>query len=115
MSTSWKHRGAEKVQHQSFLTSAQNGGEWSTSRRGCFTPGQEPQFLFSTRLGERQNQSQYCGEGKGVSPLQGFEIRTVQPAGQSLYRLFSRTKFSLCPVNPQLSKLMEGGGGRRSS
>jgi hypothetical protein len=36
-----------ELQLHAFLTSALDGGEWSTSRSGCFTPGER---ALGTRL-----------------------------------------------------------------
>lgn len=41
-STPRKDTGGGEVWRHSFLTSTLGGHEWSTSRSGCFTPGQNP-------------------------------------------------------------------------
>jgi len=39
------------------LTSALHAGQWSTSRPGRFTPGQDPQYPLNTWPGGSQNRS----------------------------------------------------------
>jgi hypothetical protein len=41
-----------KAQLHAFLTSALEGGEWSASRPGRFSPGKEPTYPLDTRLSE---------------------------------------------------------------
>jgi hypothetical protein len=72
-----------------FLTSSQDGGEWSASRPGRFTPrGKSARYQFNRRLGGTQSQSGRRGEEKLLT-LPGLELRTLgRPArGESLYRL----------------------------
>jgi len=48
------HIGGGEVQLHSFFTSTLDGGEWSTSHPGHFTPRKEPKHPFRKRLGEPQ-------------------------------------------------------------
>jgi hypothetical protein len=57
LTTPWRHIGGTEVQLHSFLTSALDGGEWSTSRSGRFTPGKETRYLLNRRLGGSQRRS----------------------------------------------------------
>jgi len=62
------YRGTD-VQLDSFLTSALDAGEWSTSRPILFTPGKEPLYPFNTRVGESQRRSGCCGwTDKSLTP-----------------------------------------------
>jgi hypothetical protein len=45
-----------------FLTSALDGGEWSASLPGRFTPGKEPRYPLDRRLGGPQSRSGRRGE-----------------------------------------------------
>jgi hypothetical protein len=38
----WRHTGRKEVQFHSFLTLALDGGKWSASHPGCFTPEKQP-------------------------------------------------------------------------
>jgi hypothetical protein len=67
--------GVVKVQLYSFLTSALEGGGWSSPRPGRFTPGKDPVPIV-----------QEAGWAPGpvwtwrkISLPQGFDPRTVQP------------------------------------
>jgi hypothetical protein len=51
------------------------GGEWSAARLGHFIPGKETRYPFHRKLGELWGR---CGWVRKVSPLPGFEPRTVQ-------------------------------------
>jgi len=44
--TSWRRIGGVEVHLHSFLTSALDGSEWSSSGPGSFTAGKEPQYLL---------------------------------------------------------------------
>jgi hypothetical protein len=66
-----------------FLTSVLGVGEWSASRPGRFTPGEEPQYPLDRRLGGPQSRSGRCGEEKNLLPLPGIETRL---SSLSLYR-----------------------------
>jgi hypothetical protein len=62
------YRGTD-VQLHSFLTSALDAGEWSTSRPSLFTPGKEPPYPFNMRLGESQSRFGCCGwTDKSLTP-----------------------------------------------
>jgi hypothetical protein len=50
-----KAYGGEEVQQHSFLTSAPDGGKWSTSRFGRFAPRKEP--LVPIKWETRWNQA----------------------------------------------------------
>jgi hypothetical protein len=54
------------------LTSALDGGGWSTPRPGRFTPGKETRYP----LGRPQGRS---GRMRKISPPPEFDPRTVQP------------------------------------
>jgi hypothetical protein len=56
------------------LTSALDGGGWSTPRPGRFTPGNDPYPLYRS-LGGPQARS---GRLRKISPAPGFDPRTVQ-------------------------------------
>ena len=58
------------------ITSALDGSGWSTPRPSLFTPGKKTQCLLYRRLGGPQGQS---GQVRKMSPLPGFDSRTVQP------------------------------------
>ena len=57
------------------LTSALDGGGWSTPRPGRFTPKKDPVGSYR-RLGGPQGQS---GGVRKISPPPGFDPRTIQP------------------------------------
>jgi hypothetical protein len=57
------------------LTSALDGGEWLTPRPGRFTPGKETRYSLYRRLGRPEDRS---GRVRKISPLPGFDPRTVQ-------------------------------------
>jgi len=56
------------------VTSALDGGWWSTPRLGCFTPAKETQYPFYRRLGGPQGRS---GQVRKISPTSGFDPTTV--------------------------------------
>ena len=58
------------------LTSALDGGGWSTPCLGRFIPGEETRYPLYGRLGGPQDQS---GRVWKISPSPGFDPRTVQP------------------------------------
>ena len=58
------------------LTSALDGGGWSTPRPGRFTPGKETRYPLYRRLGRPQGRS---GRVRKISLTPGFDPRTVQP------------------------------------
>jgi hypothetical protein len=59
------------VQLQPFLTSAPDGGEWSTSRLSCYTPrGERLQYSLNKGLGGPQSRSGNFGkERKSLAPV----------------------------------------------
>jgi len=64
---------AEDLQFHSFLTPVLDGGEWSTSCPGCFTPGREPCYSLNIRLGGPQSLSRTFGEEKNNCPFPEYE------------------------------------------
>ena len=50
-----------------------DGGEWSASRPGLFTPNKNCQCLLNMRLGEPQRWSRQFREEKNLLPLLGIE------------------------------------------
>jgi hypothetical protein len=55
-----------------------DGGEWSNSRFGRFTPDKEPWYPLNRILGGPQSQSAGFEEGKNLFFLPGFEPRIAQ-------------------------------------
>ena len=75
--------GEQKYSYTPSLTSALDGGGWSTPRTGCFTPGKDP--VFYRRLGGPQGRS---GRVRKIFPPPGIDRRTVQPvASRSVVKL----------------------------
>jgi hypothetical protein len=64
-----------------YFTSALDGGEWSLSRPGHFTPSER--YLLDTRLGRPQSRSGRGGVEKNSQPLEGLEPPIIQPVAQS--------------------------------
>ena len=77
------------------LTSVLDGGGWSTPRPGRFTPGKTWYPLYR-RLGGPRGQS---GRVRKISPLPGFDPRTVQPV-VSRYTEISRSCATLAVPIP---------------
>jgi hypothetical protein len=73
------YRGAE-VQLHSSLTSVLDGGKWSTSHPGWFTPRKEPQYPLNMKLGGPQSWSGHYREEKNLLLLPQFKPL----AGQSV-------------------------------
>ena len=72
------HEASEGEQRFNFtlsLSSALDGGEWSTPRPGRFAPGKDLDPLYG-RLGGLQGRS---GRVQNISSSSGFAARTVQP------------------------------------
>jgi hypothetical protein len=66
-----------------FSTSALDGGEWSASRSGRFTPqGKGPWYPLDRRLGGSQSRSGHGGEEKNSQSLPGIEPPIIQPVAQ---------------------------------
>jgi hypothetical protein len=81
-----KTYGEVEVWLHALLTSALDGGEWSTSRPSCFTPKERaPQYPFDWRLSGPQSQSGCVGEKKKKSIFTGNRNPVVQPAAWLLY------------------------------
>jgi hypothetical protein len=71
METYW---GSGGIAPHAFLTSALDGGEWSASRPGRFTPqGKSPRYPLDRRLGESQSRSGYGDEEKNPQLPPGIE------------------------------------------
>jgi hypothetical protein len=65
------------------MTATLEGGEWSAARPGRFTPGKDP--LHVVQEAGWAPGPVWTGAENIASP--GFDLRTVQPVTQSLYRL----------------------------
>ena len=65
------------------MTTALEGGEWSAARPGRTLPRGKTRYPLYRRLGGPQALS---GRTENLA-LPGFDLRTVQPVAQSLYRL----------------------------
>ena len=71
------HKGPEGEQRYSstlYLTSALEGGGWSTPRPGRFIPGKETRYPLYRRLGGPQGRS---GRVRKISLPPGFDPRTL--------------------------------------
>ena len=68
----------------SSLTSALEGGVWSTSRPGRFTPQEETRYPLYRRLDGSQGRS---GRVRKISPPTGIRSPDRQVRNESLYRL----------------------------
>jgi hypothetical protein len=66
------------------MTTALEVGEGSESRPGRPLPPGKTRSPLYRRLGEPQGRS---GQVRKISPPPGFDLRTIQPAAQSLYQL----------------------------
>jgi hypothetical protein len=78
-----------EVQLHVLLTSALDGGQWSTSRPGCFTPGERsPDVRLDMRLGGPQGRYDRDGKDKKqISVPTGNRTTVVQSVDQWLYWL----------------------------
>ena len=76
------------------MTTALEGGEWSVARLGRTLPPGKTRYPLYKRLGRPQGRS---GRAKNLAPS-GFDLRSVQPVAQSLYRL-SYPAHSIYPVS----------------
>jgi len=77
------HEGPEGEKRYSstlYLTSALDGGGWSTPRSGRFTPGKETRYPLYRKLGRPQGRS---GRVRKMSPPPVFDPRTFQPVASS--------------------------------
>jgi hypothetical protein len=62
-----------------FLNSALDGGEWSVSRPGRFTPGgKESPVPIGQRKGGPHNRYERCGVEKNLLTLPGIEPRPTR-------------------------------------
>jgi hypothetical protein len=69
----------------SFLTPTLDGGKWSASRPGHFTPVESaPPIPFNRRLGGPQKRSGRYGEENNPLPLPGIEPRFLGRPAHSL-------------------------------
>jgi len=75
MKACWGRRGI--VPLIVYLVTALDGGEWSTSRPGRFTPGKETHYRLNMRLGGLQSQCGHSKEKKNLLPLPGFGLQTI--------------------------------------
>jgi len=66
-----------EVQSHAFFKSVLEGGEWSASHPGRFTPGKEPLVPIVLEGGWAQNRSGRCGEKKEDLILPGMELRSA--------------------------------------
>jgi hypothetical protein len=83
--------GGVKLQLHAFLTSTLDGGEWSASRRGRFTPqGKSPWCPLDGRLGGPQSLCGRGGEEKNSQPLPELEPPIIQPVAQRYTAELSR-------------------------
>jgi hypothetical protein len=77
-----KEYGGMDVETHVFLTSALDGGEWSTSRPGLFIPGEgAPRYPFDRTLDGPQIRS---GRHREVKILTTTDTRTPTPRSSSL-------------------------------
>ena len=60
-------RGGVDMLLQSFINSALDGGDWSSSGTAHFPPGQERRNPLNERLGEPQSRPESCGEKKQLN------------------------------------------------
>jgi len=65
-----RHEGIGGV--EAFLTTALGGGEWLTSCCTHLTPGKEPQYQISSRLGGPQSCCGHFGEEINPYPIPAF-------------------------------------------
>jgi hypothetical protein len=84
----WYKIRKSNVQLRLFLISALNGGEWSNSQPGRFTPGRQPQYRFNRGLGEPHNRPERFWRRENLLPLPEFATRTVQPEA-SRYNIYA--------------------------
>jgi hypothetical protein len=81
LSVSWRYEVGGEVQLHSFLTSALDGGDWSTSFLSCFhtTAQKNPSAHRIGGLGGCQRWAGRFRRRENLLSLLGFEPRTVQP------------------------------------
>jgi hypothetical protein len=79
-----------------ILTSALDGGEWSASRSGSFTPEENiPDTLLDRRMGVPQDWSECCGEER-ILPLPGIIPRPSSPKSVVVPTELSHSTFVDC-------------------
>jgi hypothetical protein len=92
------HEGLEREWRYSStlsLTSALDGGGWSTPRPGCFTPGKETRYSLYRRLDGPQGRSELV---RKILLPPGFDPLTVYPVA-SRYTDYSIPSYSYtCPT-----------------
>jgi hypothetical protein len=71
----WRPRWGVEVYLYLSLTSALDGGGWSTPRPGRFTPAKDTRYPLYKKMGGPQGRS---GRVRKISPPPGFDPRIVQ-------------------------------------
>jgi hypothetical protein len=90
-----KAQGGVEIWLHSFITLAEDGGEWrwgvSLTLWPIYSRGKSTQYPLNRGLCRLQSQSGCCGEEKNILPLPGFEHNSlvVQFIAWSLYWLSS--------------------------
>jgi hypothetical protein len=86
---SWRHMGSGSIDPP-FLTSALDGGEWSASRPGRYTPGDmAPGTHWIWGWGGSQSRSKRCGEEK-ILLLPGIDPRPTNSQAVAIPTELSR-------------------------
>lgn len=84
----WRHVGGGELWLHSFLTLTLNDAKWWTLCPSCFTPGKEPQYPLSMRLGGPESHFGCSGEEKNsLNIISGFKEWIGQSVAQSLYQV----------------------------
>jgi hypothetical protein len=71
--TPWRHIGEWRYSSTHSLTSALDGGKWSTLRPPALPPGKSPRYPLDRRLGGPQSWSGRGGEEKNSQPQPAIE------------------------------------------
>jgi hypothetical protein len=77
MSTPWRSMGGAEEHLHSFLTSTQDGDEWSTQCPGRLISRKEPRYRLNGKVGGPQSWFGFFGEEKNFLPLRRFDPRTL--------------------------------------
>jgi hypothetical protein len=101
LSTPRRHIGEVEVQLHSFLTSALDGGEWSSSSPGRFALGKKAQDSLNSRLSGSQRRMDVLKENF-FNCCQIWKARNFQIVVYSLY-LLSYPDFLIFGVNGLIS------------